>query len=128
MQGPNQCKNNTTMIKCALAFYFQREHFLPFRTDFSQLQPPRKEKKNLSDAAWWFLHFETEGQRCEGSVQSFYLMHIGEYLICSSFGVGSEKGCWKTDLDSLAHTYICKSLIHNTFTQEESLFCDTTDS
>lgn len=26
-------------------------------------------------------------------------------------------------LDSLAHTYICKSLIHKMFTQEEGLFC-----
>lgn len=124
-QSTRKQHNNDKMCTC---FLFSKGTFPTISYRFFPTSTTQKREKNLSDAAWWFLHFETEGQRCEGSVQSFYLMHVGQYLICSSFGVGSEKGCWKTDLDSLAHTYICKSLIHNTFTQEESLFCNTTDS
>lgn len=60
---------------------------------FSNFNHPEERNKSVR---WWFLHFETKGQRCEGSVQSFYLMHVGEYLICSSFGVGSDKGLWET--------------------------------
>lgn len=59
---------------------------------------------NLSDAAWWFLHFETEGQMCAGSVQSFYLRHVGAALVWDQ-----KKGFGKQNyLDSLAHTYTCK--------------------
>lgn len=95
-------------------------NFLPI---FPNLTTQKREM-NLSDAAWWFLPFETEGQTCESSVQSFYLMHVGAALVWDQ-----KKGLGKQNyLDSLVHTFTCKSLIHNRFTQEESLFHHTRDS
>lgn len=92
------------MVKCALIQYLTS--FLSSKRTFPTISyqffptstTQRKREINLSDAAWWFLPFETEGQRCEGSVQSFYLMHVGEYLLCSNFGVGSEIEPWEMEL------------------------------